>query len=201
MRAVAQLSLFSAEARPVRRTDLAGLLCGPGRIVRFGSGTTARLSIDVADAVRARAVRAAAAAVGLRLEAEPAEDGTVSLRSAFRCDLVSLALAWSRDDAKHVPDDLQLDGSVLRLWALASGRADMRGGYLLALDPEAPHTHRPLVAAAYRAGVSPARVGTDDAPALRISGAARVRRLVELVGPVPERVPAADWPRSWGRGL
>ncbi|WP_098957771.1 hypothetical protein [Pseudonocardia sp. N23] len=196
---MAQLSLFSAEARPVRRTDLAGLLCGPGRIVRFGSGTTARLSLDVADAVRARAVRAAAAAAGLRLDADPADDGSVALRSAFRCDLVSLAAAWSRDDAKHVPDDLQLDGSMLRLWALAAGSPDQRGGYLLALDPQAPHTHRPLAAAAYRAGISPARVGADDAPALRIAGAARVRRLVELVGPTPERVPATDWPRWWGR--
>ncbi|AEA22666.1 hypothetical protein Psed_0394 [Pseudonocardia dioxanivorans CB1190] len=209
MRPVAQLSLFSAEARPVRRADLAGLLCGPGRIARFGSGTTARLSLQVADAGRARAVRAAAAATGVRLEATPADDGTVALRSAFRCDLVALAKAWAGSDAaggaaaaadrKVVPDDFQLDGSLLRLWALAAGRADERGGYLLALDPLAPHTHRPLAAAAYRAGISPARVGGDDHPALRISGAARVRRLVDLVGPVPDPVPVGDWPRWWGR--
>lgn len=187
----------------MRRTDLAGLLCGPGRIVRFGSGTTARLSVEVTDTVRARAVRAAAAATGIRLEATTAADGTVSLRSAFRCDLVSLAAAWAGDDGaaaeKSVPDDLQLDGSLLRLWALAAGRTDQRGGYLLALDPHAPHTHRPLAVAAYRAGISPARVGDDGFPALRISGAARVRRLVDLVGPVPEPVAAGDWPRWWGR--
>jgi hypothetical protein len=196
---VAQLSLFSAEARPVRRADLAGLLCGPGRIVRFGSGTTARLTIELPDPARAPAVRAAAAGTGIRLEPETDEDGTVSLRSAFRCDLVALASEWVRDTVKRVPDGFQLDGSLLRLWALAAGRSDDRGGYLLALDPQAPSTHRPLVAAACRAGISPARVGDVTAPALRISGARRVQRLVELVGLVPERVSTADWPGCRGR--
>ena len=195
MRVVAQLSLFSAEARPVRRADLAGLLCGPARITPFGSGTTARLSIDLPDPSRAAAVRAAAAATGIRLES----DGEGSLRSAFRCDLVSLAAAWTSGDVKTVPDDLQLDGSLLRLWTIAAGRSDERGGYLLALDPHAPHTHRGIVAAACRAGISPARVGDAAAPALRISGARRVQRLVELVGPAPERVDRLDWPCFWGR--
>lgn len=195
MRVVAQLSLFSAEARPVRRADLAGLLCGPARVVRFGSGTTARLTVDLPDPARAPAVRAAAAATGIRLET--GEDGT--LRSAFRCDLVSLAAKWSSGDAKQVPADLQLDGALLRLWAIAAGRGDERGGYLLALDPQAPHTHRAIVAAACRAGISPARVGDATSPALRIAGARRVQRLVELVGPAPDRVPPADWPRFWGR--
>lgn len=199
MRIVAQLSLFSAEARPVRRADLAGLLCGPGRIVRFGTGTTARLSVELTDPSRAAAVRAAAAATGIRLEASTDEDGVTSLLSAFRCDLVALATDWSSGAAKAVPRGFQLDGSLLRLWALAAGRGDDRGGYLLALDPQAPHTHRAIVAAACRAGISPARVGGPDSPALRIAGARRVQRLMELVGPVPDRVSPGGWPRHPSR--
>jgi hypothetical protein len=125
------------------------------------------------------------------------ESGSTTLRTAFRCDLVGLATAWTEGAVKAVPPDWQLDGATLRLWALAAGRPDERGGYLLALDPEAPQTHLPLIAAATRAGISPARVA--HAPALRISGARRVQRLVELVGPVPDRVASTDWPRFWGR--
>ena len=36
---------------------------------------------------------------------------------------------------------------MLRMWALAAGWPDGRGGYVLALDPHAPETHLPLVAA------------------------------------------------------
>ena len=63
---MSQLSLFSAEARPAALTDLAGLLCGPGQIVRFGAGDQARLSIVLADAERAPAARVALAAAGAR---------------------------------------------------------------------------------------------------------------------------------------
>ncbi len=125
------------------------------------------------------------------------ESGATALRSAFRCDLVELATAWTRGAVKAVPAEWQLDGAALRMWALAAGRPDERGGYLLALDPHAPQTHLPLIAAATRLGISPARVGRGAA--LRISGARRIARLVELVGPAPPRVAPADWPRYWGR--
>jgi hypothetical protein len=194
---VSQLSLFSAEARPPGTADLAGLLCGPGQIVRFGAGDQARLSIELDDPGRAPAVVAACTAAGITVRATLTDSGATVLRSAFRCDLVGLAATWTAGAAKSVPPDWQLDGAALRLWALAAGRPDARGGYLLALDPQAPQTHLPLIAAATRAGISPARVG--PAPALRISGARRVQRLVELVGPVPERIPSTDWPRFWGR--
>jgi hypothetical protein len=194
---VSQLSLFSAEARPPGPADLAGLLCGPGQIVRFGAGDQARLSIELDDPARAPAVVAACTAAGITVRATLTDSGATALRSAFRCDLVGLAAAWTGGGAKSVPPDWQLDGAALRLWALAAGRPDERGGYLLALDPQAPQTHLPLIAAATRAGIPPARVG--HGAALRISGARRVQRLVELVGPVPERVPSTDWPRFWGR--
>jgi hypothetical protein len=197
VRVVSQLSLFSADARPPRVSDLAGLLCGPGQIVRFGAGDQARLSIVLADPARAPALAAASAATGIRMEAVQTEGGATALRSAFRCDLVGLARAWTRGSVKTVPPGWQLDGPALRLWALATGRPDERGGYLLSLDPHAPETHLALVAAATRVGIPPARVGRG--PALRISGTRRVQRLVELVGPVPPRADTAHWPRYWGR--
>lgn len=199
MRVVSQLSLFSAEVRPAGPGDLAGLLCGPGQIVRFGAGDQARLSIVLPDPSRASAVMAACAAAGVAVEAVSTESGATALRTAFRCDLVGLAREWTRGAVKTVPAGWQLDGAALRLWALAAGRPDERGGYLLALDPHAPQTHQPLVAAATRVGIPPARVSRG--PALRISGSRRIQRLVELVGPVPPQVARTDWPRYWGRGV
>jgi hypothetical protein len=189
--------MFSAEARPPQVNDLAGLLCGPGQIARFGAGDQARLSIVLPDPARAPAVAAACAATGIPVTAVRTESGATALRTAFRCDLVGLAAAWMQGAVKSVPAGWQLDGPALRLWAVAAGRPDDRGGYLLALDPHAPDTHLPLVAAATRAGIPPARVGRE--PALRISGTRRIHRLVELVGPVPPGATTADWPRYWGR--
>ena len=192
---VSQLSLFSADARPAAVSDLAGLLCGPGQIVRFGAGDQARLSVVLPDAERAPAVRAACAAAGVAAQAVVTESGATALRTAFRCDLVELAGAWTRGAVKTVPPEWQLDGPTLRLWALSAGEPDGHGGFLLALDPHAPQTHQALIAAATRAGIPPARRGT----ALRISGTRRVQRLVELVGPPPPRMPDGVWPRFRGR--
>lgn len=197
MRVVSQLSLFSADARPAGVGDLAGLLCGPGQITRFGVGDQARLSIVLADPTRAPAVAAACAATGVAVAAVLTESGATALRTAFRCDLVELARSWTAGAVKTVPAEWQLDGPALRMWALSAGRPDERGGYLLALDPQAPDTYLPLVAAATRAGIPPARVG--DGTALRISGTRRVQRLAELVGPVPPNIATQDWPRHWGR--
>jgi hypothetical protein len=204
---VSQLSLFSAEARPAGVADLAGLLCGPGQALRFGAGDTARISIVLPDPARADAVVAACAAAGVPVMPVRTESGTIALRTAFRRDLVELATRWTRGATKAVPPGMQLDGPVLRMWALAAGWPDGRGGYLLALDPHAPETYLPLVAAATRAGIPPARVGRPvgiatrrvDA-ALRVTGVQRVRRLVELVGTPPPGLAAGQWPRSWGRG-
>jgi hypothetical protein len=192
---VPQLSLFSAGARPARTGDLAGLLCGPGQIVRFGSGDTARLSVVLADPARAPAVIAVCAAVGIAAERVVTESGATAVRTAFRRDLVDLARMWTRGAVKTVPAGMQLDGAVLRVWMLAAGRWDGRTAEFL-LDPHAPETHLPLVAAATRAGVSPAR--TSRPPTLRISGARRVRRLVELLGPLPGTVAPEEWPGHGG---
>lgn len=193
---VSQLSLFSADVAEASLADLAGLLCGPGQIVRFGTGDTARLSIVLGDPDRAPAVVKACGEAGVEMSAVTTETGATALRTAFRRDLVALAAEWTRGAAKAVPSGMQLDGAVLRMWALAGGCPDERGGHLLALDTHAPQTHLPLVAALTRLGLPPARVGRGAA--LRISGVRRVQRLVELVGPAPAGLDATRWPRCWG---
>lgn len=195
------MSLFSAEARPAGLADLAGLLCGPGRIERFGAGDTARFEVPLPYPGREAALRAVVAVRDVTLRAD---DAGGSVRSAYRRDLVPLARAWTGPDGgKRVPTDFQLDGATLRLWALAAGTTDLRGGYLLLLDPDAGHTHGPLVAAATRAGLPPARLAAGECgvpgPALRIGGTRRIARLVELVGPAPSGLDPADWPRYRGR--
>jgi hypothetical protein len=214
---VSQLSLFSAAARPPRPGDLAGLLCGPGQIVRFGSGDTARLSVVLADPRRAPVVVATCTAVGIDAEPVVTESGATAVRTAFRRDLVGLAHAWTRrgeeagacrgtgadepgspasslrEAVKTVPAGMLLDGAVLRVWMLAAGRWDGRGVDLL-LDPHAPQTHLALIAAATRAGISPARSGRGAA--LRITGARRIRRLLELVGPAPGGIGPDEWPEA-----
>jgi hypothetical protein len=160
---VAQLSLFSSDARPAGLGDLAGLLCGPGRISRFGAGDTARLNVVVADESRVPVLRAEAAARSIPLEVGVAPCGSPELRTTYRRDLAELAAAWTGPDGrKVVPPDLQLDGTLLRLWSLAAGLADDRGGYLLLLDPDAPWTHERLIAAATRVGLPPARAGSPS---------------------------------------
>ena len=203
MSPVSQLSLFSAGARPPRPGDLAGLLCGPGQIVRFGSGDTARLSVVLADPRRAPVVVAACAAVGIDAEQAVTESGASVVRTAFRRDLVGLAQAWTLDEGRGRGRRTSavlgrecrnaVDGAVLRVWMVAAGRWDGRGVDLL-LDPHAPQTHLALIAAATRAGISPARSGRGTA--LRITGARRIRRLVELLGPAPAGIAPDEWPEA-----
>lgn len=193
----AQPSLFSAGARPPRTGDLAGLLCGPGQIVRFGTGDTARLSIVLPDPRRAPAVVATCAAVGIAAETAVTESGATAVRTAFRRDLVELAWTWTRGAVKTVPPGMLLDGTVLRVWMVAAGRWDGRGVELL-LDPHAPDTHLPLIGAATRAGVAPA--WSSRSATLRITGTRRTRRFAELVGPRPPSVPPDEWPGD-GRSM
>jgi hypothetical protein len=192
---VAQLSFFSAEAREVRLDDLAGLLCGPAQVVRFGASDTARLSIVLTDLTRVPALTAEAASRGVATELASSESGSPVLRTAFRRDLVELAAQWCRGAVKAVPDDFAMDGALLRMWVLASGVPDRRSGYLLGLDPYAPQTHVPLADAVTRMGLPVLRLGPRGAgPALRIAGARRLRRLAEFVGPPPDYALAPGWP-------
>ncbi|HZZ50837.1 MAG TPA: hypothetical protein VFE65_28435 [Pseudonocardia sp.] len=190
-----QLSFYSAEAHDVCLGDLAGLLCGPGQLARFGASGTARLSVVLTEPERAPALRAEAAVRGIDTETVITDSGTPVVRTAFRRDLVDLACAWTKGAVKAVPEEFALNGALLRMWALAGGIADRRSGYLLRLDPHAPETHVPLATAITRLGLPALRLGPrGGGPALRLSGIRVRRRLAELVGPPPEHAVEDYWP-------
>lgn len=194
-----QLSFYSVEAHPPRIADLAGLLCGPGQAVRFGSSGAARLSVVVTDRWRVVALRAVCAERGVQAEVATSAEGNPLLRTAFRTDLSELTAQWTRGAVKAVPAGIELVGPTLRVWALTAGQRD-GSGYLLGLDPHAEDTHEPLAVAMSMAGlvVVPAPAGARGqgrpSPALRLTGRRRLARLVELIGDPPPGTPADAWP-------
>ncbi|MCG8919856.1 hypothetical protein L6E12_29210 [Actinokineospora sp. PR83] len=190
-----QMSIFSAEVSHPGVGDLAGLLCGPGRTAVFARAT-ARLLLPVDDQWRANALVKACAERGVAAEVRTCEEsGGPRLSTAFRRDLAPLASAWT-DPAggKAVPDCFLPDGAALRMWVLAAGRWT-EGGYLLPLDPAAPHTHAPLAEALLRCGLpATAPTAKGEVPGLRVVGRRRLARLLELVGPPAGPGCADQWP-------
>jgi hypothetical protein len=168
--------------------DGAGSGAGP----TAGPTTVTALPDPVAE-WRARALRCAFAVRGIDAELDRAADGRPVVRSAYRADLVALAQRWRRGAVKALPPCFELDGPRLRTWVLAAGRP--RGGaYLRGLDPQAGHTHEPLLTASRRAGLT-AVIGGDRAePVIRIAGRRAHRRLAELVGDPPRSVVDGVWP-------
>ncbi|MER7010623.1 hypothetical protein ABT324_04245 [Saccharopolyspora sp. NPDC000359] len=194
MRAVDQLSFYSAEARQPVIADLAGLLCGPGQAVGFGRGTAARLSVVVDAEWRARSLVEACAQRGVEAELGRSDEGRPLVRTAFRTDLTGLAAQWLRGAVKSVPAGYVPDGAALRIWALTAGSAEP-SGYRLGLDPHAPDTHAPLAAALLGCGLPAKPVGPRaGGPALRVTGRRRLARLAELVGPTPDGAIERTWP-------
>ncbi|MBP2475246.1 hypothetical protein JOF53_004118 [Crossiella equi] len=195
-----QLSFYSAEARQPRVADLAGLLCGPGQAVGFGRGTAARVSVELTEPWRVHAVATACAERGVQVDVCAGEGEGRRLSTAFRRDLAPLAGAWLRTTEhgteKSVPCDWELAGPALRLWALACGQYEQTG-YLLRLDPAAPHTYPLIGQALLRVGLTgglvPAKAG---GPAFRFTGRRRLARLAELVGPTPAAAAQSCWPAA-----
>ncbi|GAA3460222.1 hypothetical protein ACFFSW_18755 [Saccharothrix longispora] len=190
-----QLSFFSAEARQPCVGDLAGLLCGPGQVLGFARGRAARVSVGVDSRARGAAVVAALGERGVQARVELVEE-SLQVTTAFRTDLTGLSGQWLVDGSKAVPDGFALDGGVLRLWALASGRW-IESGYFLGLDPAAPDTHEVLRKALATSGL-PSTLLAEKAggPALRVVGRRRLERLAELVGRAPHGVAERTWPAA-----
>jgi hypothetical protein len=189
---VPQLSFFSAEAAAPCVGDLAGVLCGPGRMAGFAR-TAARLSVTVDERWRVRALAAALAERGVAARVE-ATGETFQLHTPFRADLIALADAWTSDAAKTAPPGLVISGAPLRLWALSAGRW-LDGSYLLDLDPLAPATHEPVADALARSGLQAGILGgLAGGPGIKVSGRRRLARLVELVGTPPDRHALQHWP-------
>jgi hypothetical protein len=197
-----QLNLFGVEAAAPRPADLAGLLAGPGQVVRMGG--TARVSVVVETLWRARTLHAELAERGIGATLVATVDEHIAVRSAYTTVLAPLGASWLRGAVKLPPAGFWLDGRRLRLWVLAAGHADPLG-FTLRLAPP--------VGAATRSGDDPAWVPVGMAlaaaglpgillgpraggPAYRIVGRRRIGRLAELVGDRPPGVPDEGWPTS-----
>ncbi|MFC9256923.1 hypothetical protein [Amycolatopsis thailandensis] len=184
------ISLFSAEASGPGLADLAGVLCGPGRMTGFGR-TAARLSAVVDEPWRAGALARECRRRGVQAQVSAAECGRPLVRTPFRVDLLPLEQRWGRGEEKVLPDGFRLDGAMLRMWALAAG-SPQGNGYLLALDPEVPETHERLIKALAQLGV-PAKVQKGEEALLRVTGRRRLAHVLELIGDAPAGAEPA-WP-------
>ncbi|SCE65022.1 hypothetical protein GA0074695_6518 [Micromonospora viridifaciens] len=188
---VRQPSLFSTEAADPSLADLAGLLAGPGEVVRMGG--TARLAVVVPAAWRVHVLVAELDARGVAASWEPTEDGRHLVRSAYATTLAPLATAWLHGTVKRPPANFHLNGRRLRLWLAAAGAVEAAGVRLgLGLGDEEcwPRVRAALAAV----GLPGAFVEPEEGgPAYRITGR-RVARLAELVGDRPPAAPAAEWP-------
>jgi hypothetical protein len=199
---MSQMSLFSAGVREPQPADLEGLLAGPGQVVRRGTpppGGSARVSVVVADGWRVGALTAEMAALGLDAELEPAEPGSVTVRSPWLAALKPVADAWTRGAIKIPPPGWVLDGARLRWWCLAAGTWTSAPGesgmYTLSLGASDEPAWGAVGAALAAAGVPGVLVGPRaDGPAYRIVGQRRLARLRELVGSPPAEVPTEAWP-------
>lgn len=187
-----QLCLFGAEAQPPSPADLAGLLAGPGQVVRMGG--TARVSVVVDAAWRVHVLVAELSARGLTASWVPTVDEHLGVRTAYATSLAVLGASWLRGAVKRPPPNFHLDGARLRLWTAAAGRPDS-AGFLLRLSPSDEGCWAPVGAALAAIGLPAALLGPRaGGPAYRISGRRRVARLAELVGEPPAAAPAALWP-------
>jgi hypothetical protein len=192
-----QLSFFGAGERPAEVTDLAGLLCGPGQIVRSGVGARLGVVLGVpADqpSWRADAILATFADCGLGGERVATVDDLAAVRTEFRPELAGLAAEWIRGAMKVPPRGFALSGSQLRLWAMAAGHRDDYG-YLLTLGESDETGWTAIGAALSAAGLTAALMGPRaGGPAYRITSRRRLARLAELAGDPPPGATESDWP-------
>lgn len=189
-----QMSFFSAEANGPAVADLAGVLCAQGQLVSFGR-TAARLSVVLDEPWRATALADEFQLRGLEGAIALSDSGYPLIRTAFRADLLPLALAWHRGAVKAVPEGFRLDGPALRMWALAGGWRT-NAAYQLALDHRAVNTHAVLAGALGSVGLAATLRGPrGGGPALRISGRRRLGALAELIGEPPAGAEAV-WPEA-----
>ncbi|MFG3703377.1 hypothetical protein ACGF7U_01360 [Micromonospora sp. NPDC047670] len=187
-----QLPFFAADAADPSLADLAGLLAGPGEVVRMGG--TARLSVVVDAAWRVHVLVAELALRGVAATWEATADGRHAVRTSYARTLKPLAAAWLRGSAKRPPAGFHLNGRRLRLWLAAAGAAEPPG-FLLRLGAVDEECWEPVGGALAAVGLSGALLGpAEGGPAYRITGRRRLARLAELVGDPPPAAPPAAWP-------
>lgn len=188
-----QLSLFGIEAGTPEPADLAGLLAGPGQVVRMGG--TARVSVVVGDRWRAAVLVAEMRARGLAATCVATVDEQIGVRTPYSTLLAPLAAAWLQGPVKVPPAGFGLNGRRLRLWLAAAGE---RAGHDVTLRIGRCEEGVPvrLQRALAAVGLPSEVVAGNPAsgPALRIVGRRRVNRLAEVVGEAPIQAPEGAWP-------
>ncbi|WP_318783713.1 hypothetical protein [Plantactinospora soyae] len=190
--AVRQLSLFGVEANDPATGDLAGLLAGPGEVVRMGG--TARVSIVVDAAWRVHVLVAELARRGLSASWIGRVEEQHGVRTSYTTRLAPLSASWLRGTAKRPPPGFFLNGPRLRLWAAAAGRAEQLG-FVLRLGPADEGCWEAVGAALAAIGLPGVLLDPGaGGPGYRITGRRRLARLAELVGDRPPAAPPAQWP-------
>lgn len=190
--AARQLSLFGVEALEPGPADLAGLLAGPGQVVRMGG--TARVSVVVDAAWRVHVLVAELARRGLTASWVATGDGQHGVRTSYATTLAPLGAAWLPGAVKRPPAGFHLNGPRLRLWAAAAGTVEPLG-YLLRLGADEEGCWAAVGGALAGIGLSGVLLGPrSGGPAYRITGRRRLARLAELVGERPSAAPPAEWP-------
>ncbi|MEU4333439.1 hypothetical protein AB0F59_02300 [Micromonospora lupini] len=190
-----QLVFFGADAAEPAVADLAGLLAGPGEVVRMGG--TARLAVRVDAAWRVHVLVAELALRGLAASWEPTEDERHTVRTSYTRLLKPLAVAWLHGPTKRPPAVFHLTGRRLRLWLAAAGTPEPPGGFLLRLGDGDQESWDAIGAALAAAGLAGTLLGPDEGgPAYRITGRRRLARLAELVGGPPPAAPPDAWPHE-----
>ncbi|MET7371384.1 hypothetical protein [Micromonospora arida] len=188
-----QLVFFGADAAEPTVADLAGLLAGPGEVVRMGG--TARLSVQVDAAWRVHVLVAELASRGLAASWEPTEGARHAVRTSYTRVLKPLAAAWLHGTTKRPPAAFHLTGRRLRLWLAAAGTPEPPDCFLLRLGADDQECWEPIGVALASAGLAGPLLGPGEGgPAYRIAGRRRLARLAELVGGAPSAAPADAWP-------
>jgi len=211
MRTPGQLPIFAAASVDPSPADLAGLLIGPGQVVRMGG--TARVSVVVDAPWRVHALDAELRIRDLGMSWEPSSvEGHYGVRTSYSGVLAPLSALWLRGAIKAPPAGFLLDGVRLRLWFTAAGVLNpdspelllrvgasdescwvpaARALAVLGLPAEAelPRRRRADGDHGGRTHVWPA-----SGPALRITGRRRLRRFGELIGDPLPVVPPTSWP-------
>ncbi|MGC4865425.1 hypothetical protein ACLQ3B_08325 [Micromonospora sp. DT53] len=188
-----QLVFFGADAAEPTTADLAGLLAGPGEVVRMGG--TARLSVPVDAAWRVHVLVAELASRGLAASWQPIEGERHAVRTSYTRVLKPLAAAWLHGTAKRPPAAFHLTGRRLRLWLAAAGTPEPPDCFLLRLGADDQECWEPIGVALGAAGLAGTLLGpAEGGPAYRITGRRRLARLAELVGQPPPATPPHSWP-------
>ena len=112
VKAVSQLSFFSAESVPPAVADLTGVLAASGQVVIVGDG--ARLSVVVEELWRAAALADMMTAAGLKAEITRTDEETPLVRTAVDSRLLVIAADWTRGCDNGTP------GLTTRPWERSS---------------------------------------------------------------------------------